>query len=668
MSRVSPRKVDRPERRSTASSEKIPTLPLPASSPSPFSLRESVYLRSQAIQSQTLQAQIQSQILAVKSTLTSQSAVQSPSYAAPLPSRTFISPTVAPSRIGAVTTTTLSTRRPNSGVAVSTIPYNNNIEQQHQHQRYDDQSSDEEDDDDSDTDEIFSGGLETTGGLVMGSSPSLNSRQLDLYYQTLQKSRNVDVNVNVKQITNTRIEGAEVMKKTAFNTTQPYLINSALEREMEALTQQEKEEEKEENIQHEIEGKESIEINLHKQEPILRTSIYTNASGGGEGEGVKPSNSNSNLNLTSPLSPFSQTPTRVPSNLTPTQLALFRRTLAPTSSPSALLNAHIHSTNTKASDLRRLALNQSAKRGGGGRNNYHQSPNTSSLPSPHLMTVSTLALDELALASLRDNDGNTTNEEEDDDSFIKKQRENQSSSSSSSLSSTLDGLVISQRGQPVLGKSGMRAATKSVLRAEAAHNSSPFSSSSSFSLTKFENIGREDLATTFSSSPTINVSSRINSVNNSGGSNIINSSYNDRDQQQQDHHIGVSSSSSSSSSSATTTRLLEPFSSPMRVNSSISKTHSSETSVISPSIMSQTMTTTNNEQGSTKTKGPQTNNSLITSSNNDPDPSLDDFASLLVSPNRAQNNVNLHGSSVETRFQAMLDAKFKQIGGDDEDL
>lgn len=80
------------------------------------------------------------------------------------------------------------------------------------------------------------------------------------------------------------------------------------------------------------------------------------------------------------------------------------------------------------------------------------------------------------------------------------------------------------------------------------------------------------------------------------------------------------------------------------------------------------MTTTNNEQGSTKTKGPQTNNSLITSSNNDPDPSLDDFASLLVSPNRAQNNVNLHGSSVETRFQAMLDAKFKQIGGDEDDL
>ena len=62
MSRVSPRKVDRPERRSTASSEKIPTLPLPTSSPSPFSLRESVYLRSQAIQSQTLQAQIQSQL------------------------------------------------------------------------------------------------------------------------------------------------------------------------------------------------------------------------------------------------------------------------------------------------------------------------------------------------------------------------------------------------------------------------------------------------------------------------------------------------------------------------------------------------------------------------------------------------------------------------------
>jgi hypothetical protein len=86
--------------------------------------------------------------------------------------------------------------------------------------------------------------------------------------------------------------------------------------------------------------------------------------------------------------------------------------------------------------------------------------------------------------------------------------------------------------------------------------------------------------------------------------------------------------------------------------------------------MSQTLTTTYNEQVSTKTKtkGPQTNNSLINSSNNDPDPSLDDFASLLVSPNRAQNNVNLHESSVETRFQAMLDAKFKQIGGDEDDL
>jgi len=664
MSRVSPRKVDRPERRCTASSEKIPTLPLPTSSPSPFSLRESVYLRSQAIQSQTLQAQIQSQILAVKSTLTSQSAVQSPSYAAPLPSRTFISPTVASSRIGAVTTTTLSTRRPNSGVAVSTIPYNNNIEQQHQHQRYDDQSSDEEDDDDSDTDEIFSGGLETTGGLVMGSSPSLNSRQLDLYYQTLQKSRSADSNSNVNKQTNTTTVGG-ILKKTFYTTPQPYIPNAALEREMESLTNKEKEVKEEDdegngNIQREIEGKESFESNIHKQEPMsLRTSISNSNSGGVEEEGVKPSYSNPNLNLATPLSPFTQTPTRVPSNLTPTQLALFRRTLAPTSSPSALLNAHIHSTNTKASYLQRIALSQSAKRGGGGGRINQLSPTTSFLPSPHLMTLSTLALDELALASLRD-DGNTTNEEEEnEDSIIKQQRENQLSSSSSSSSSSLDSLGISQRGQPVLGKSGMRAATQSALRAEAAHTSSPSSSSSSSSLARFDNNVKE--GTSSSISPNVIASSRINSTINSGGfgSSTGNSNVSNKDQQQA--HIGLSTSSSTSLS--TTTRLLEPFSSPMRVinSSSISKNQSGDDS----SLMSHTMTTTFTEKGS-KVPQRQTINSLTTSSN-DPDPSLDDFASLLASPNRAQNNVNLHGSSVETRFQAMLDAKFKQIGGDGDD-
>ena len=192
-------------------------------------------------------------------------------------------------------------------------------------------------------------------------------------------------------------------------------------------------------------------------------SISTEISRGGVG-GVQCS-------LTqSPFQSSTSTPTRLPANLTPTQLALFRRTLAPTSSPSALLNAHLHSASAKTSDLRRIALSQSARRG--------ISSSSSSLPSPHQMTVSTLALDELALASLQDGQSGSTNENDDEREEGGEIYNDELRISSGSLSATATTLSSSAlRGLSTLGKSGLKAATQSAARAEAAET---FTSSPSF--------------------------------------------------------------------------------------------------------------------------------------------------------------------------------------------
>jgi hypothetical protein len=702
-SRVSPRKVDRPERRSTTSSEKLPSLTISSASPSTFVLRDSVNLRPQ------------SSLAATKSPFAASFHVshssQSPAYAAPLPVRTVHAHAVPP--VSAPRTAiTAASRAPAPVAATLNIDSNN----------YD---SSDDDDDESDNDEIFSGGLELTGGLVMGASPSLNSRQLDLYYQTLQKGRSGSAEDDLQSFVSTPPQPSSHQSKLFSNSnaviipqlssTPRLRVDSALEKEVEALSLrnqsvkggggggemklrivEEKEKEEDEDVIVVVpasvlsSGEEIMDDKRNgSQKP---PSISTEISRGGVG-GVQCS-------LTqSPFQSSTSTPTRLPANLTPTQLALFRRTLAPTSSPSALLNAHLHSASAKTSDLRRIALSQSARRG--------ISSSSSSLPSPHQMTVSTLALDELALASLQDGQSGSTNENDDEREEGGEIYNDELRISSGSLSATATTLSSSAlRGLSTLGKSGLKAATQSAARAEAAET---FTSSPSFLDKKRTTAhhlgtsgghGSKNSNTIDSFSPKgVNFSNTLNTTNTAsvggrrgqeggggGGESpafIVARNSNDRPE--------YSAYSPTSSSHQYQEQQQFPLSSPMRLASSSSssstKLQYDSRSDFSPSNINPSGVRSSNSNAPDKlaiSVSSQEKSSLISrtalspqppsnmsnnNNNNDPDQSLDDFASLLVSPNRAQMaNVNLHGSSVETRFQAMLDAKFKQIGGDEDDL
>jgi hypothetical protein len=585
--------------------------------------------------------------------------------------------------------------------------------------------SSDDDDDESDNDEIFSGGLELTGGLVMGASPSLNSRQLDLYYQTLQKGRSGSAEADLQLFVSTPppppqpsshqsklFSNSNAVIIPQLSSTPRLRVDSALEKEVEALSLrnqsvkggggggggelklrivEEKEKEEDEAVIVVVpasvlsSGEEIMDDKRNgSQKP---PSISTEISRGGVG-GVQSS-------LTqSPFQSSTSTPTRLPANLTPTQLALFRRTLAPTSSPSALLNAHLHSASAKTSDLRRIALSQSARRG--------ISSSSSSLPSPHQMTVSTLALDELALASLQDGQSGSTNENDDEREEGGEIYNDELRISSGSLSATATTLSSSAlRGLSTLGKSGLKAATQSAARAEAAET---FTSSPSFldkKRTTAHHLGTSgghgsknsntidsfspkgvNFSNTLNTSNTASVGGRRGQEGGGGGgespSFIVARNSNDRPEY---------SAYLPSSSHQYQEQQRFPLSSPMRLASSSTKLQYDSSSDFSPSNINTSGVRSSNSNAPDKlaiSVSSQEKSSLISrtalspqppsnmsnnNNNNDPDQSLDDFASLLVSPNRAQMaNVNLHGSSVETRFQAMLDAKFKQIGGDEDDL
>jgi len=556
-------------------------------------------------------------------------------------------------------------------------------------------SSDDEDDSDDD-DEIFSGGLESTGGLVMGASPSLNPRQLDLYYQTLQKARNSETK---KFGTTTTLLGhapslsVNLLEERSLTTPRP-LVDSALEREVEALSRRSRGGEVLENMnvdnvvaivgmageeeEEEEEEEENDKINGHRQPSY--------SSSGGGGGGISGAVSGGVGAILSPLPVQPNTPTaRVPINLTPTQLALFRRTLAPTSSPSALLNAHLHSAGAKTSDLRRMALSQSTRRGISS-SSSSSSSYSSSLPSPHLMTVSSLALDDLALASLRDESGGTIDNDDDDENDKggggDKRDDHRISSSSEMRYIAMSSSSI--RGTPTLGKSAMRAATQSAARTEASatHASSPSLLDQQKQQKKAGIDSSLDMSNvyveSFSTSATYRTSPYTKSAGSGGGGGGFESPINIVLRNSHDQ------SEFSSSSSSRQSQEFFPLSSPMRVASSSSSSSKYESS--NPShvpLSSNSFSSARNNSSSKNADDFAEKSSFVTSNvspspppsvkssnnGNDPEQSLDDFASLLVSPNRMQTaNVNLHGSSVETRFQAMLDAKFKQIGGDEDDL